>query len=80
MPWTYQIAAAPKPRVLARVAHLFDQQLLTISALALTQNDEAVAITVTVAAETPLAHRLLAKLLHLQDVEQVHLTETKPSR
>ncbi len=79
MPWTYQIAAAPKPRVLARVAHLFDQQLLTISALTLSQN-EAATITLTVEVEAALAHRLHAKLLHLQDVEQVRLTETEPSR
>ncbi len=80
MLWTYQISAAPKPRVLARVVQLFDQQLLTVSRLTLTQDDETVAILVTVAVEAALAHRLHAKLFHVQDIEQVHLTETRHVR
>jgi hypothetical protein len=78
--WTYCITAAPQPRVLARVVQLFDQQLLTLTTLILTQGPETTSILLTVEVEPALARRLHAKLLHLHWVEHVHLTQTPPSR
>ncbi len=75
MNWTYMISAVAAPRLLMRVALIFDQQSLTLSDVLWHHNDAEgnVAICVRVRCEEALAGRLLAKLLHLQDVWDVVL-------
>ena len=75
MTWMYTILAEPAPRLLMRVALIFDQQLLTLSDLSWRSNDGEgnVAITLCVRCEESLARRMHAKLLHLQDILQAEL-------
>ena len=71
MQWTYQITAASRPRVLMRLAQVFDQQSLVISSLTLALLNDYVKITLTVEAEPELAHRLKAKLYNQTDILEV---------
>ena len=79
MTWTYTILAEPAPRLLMRVALIFDQQLLTLSDLSWRLNDGEgnVAITLCVRCEESLARRIHAKLLHLQDILQAKLVSAE---
>lgn len=73
MEWTYKIIAEPRPRLLVRVAQVFDQQLLVMSSLCLTQSTDQAILSVTVESPESLAHRIEAKLYHLVDVRIVEL-------
>jgi acetolactate synthase small subunit len=79
MEWTYEITAAPRPRVLVRLVQLFDQQALDIRSLQLTRFDGCVLIRLTVAVEAALARRLCAKLYHQVDVQEVGLVAGEDS-
>ncbi len=74
MHWTYQITAASKPRVLPHLVQLFAEQSLAIRALDVALLHQSAKITITVAADAELAHRLKAKLGDQADVRQVELT------
>lgn len=75
MMWNYTLRCTAGPRLLMRVALLFDQQLLNIASFAWLLNEagDEVRIELSVACHAPLAERLKAKLLHLHDVSEVEL-------
>lgn len=76
MEWQYTMTCTPGPRLLMRVALIFDQQLLTLEELTWNCVDDGamVRVRVLVRCEEGLARRMHAKLLHLYDVMTVELT------
>lgn len=77
MLWTYRLRCLSGPRLMMRVAQLFDQQGLNIESFSwlLDAAGEFVVIELSVRCGAALAHRLQAKLLHLQDVCEADLRE-----
>ncbi len=73
MQWTYKITAASRPKVLMRVAQVFDQQLHSMSELMLADVDGTVTIHINVDVSADLAHRIQAKLYSQLDVRNVDL-------
>ena len=73
MRWTYQISAAAKPRVLLRVAQVFEQQTIALQRLVLEEYGGALKIKVTVEAEEELARRVHAKLYKQLDMLHIEL-------
>jgi hypothetical protein len=71
MEWTYKISAAARPRVLMRIAQLFDQQLVPICVCLLEQHGTLLDIVITVEVEPELAQRIHAKLYHHVDLLSV---------
>lgn len=79
MEWTYTIKAISRPRVLMRVAQVFDQQMVAMRECRLIDTGIALEITVTIEAEEYLARRMHAKLYKQQDMEQIDLIAGRPS-
>jgi hypothetical protein len=74
MEWTFRITASPGPRMLARVAQIFDQHLLAIQDCSLKAYDHAVEITVVALTDEAKASRIHAQLFHLVDLRDVTLS------
>lgn len=73
MVWTYRICAAARPRVLMRVAQLFDQQSVPMSRCCLLRREGMLEIEIIVDVDTELAQRIHAKLYKLEDLTDVEL-------
>ncbi len=73
MEWIYKISAAARPRVLMRIAQLFDQQLVPIRVCLLEERGGLLDIAITVEVEQELAQRIHAKLYHHVDLLSVDL-------
>jgi hypothetical protein len=73
MEWTYRISAAARPRVLMRIAQLFDQQLVPIRVCLLEERGGLLDIVITIDVEPELAQRIHAKLYHHVDLLSVDL-------
>lgn len=76
MEWKYAMTCMTGPRLLMRIALIFDQQLLTLEELTWSCVDDGamVRVLVRVQCEEGLARRMHAKLLHLYDVLTAELT------
>jgi hypothetical protein len=78
MHWTYKITAQARPRVLMRLAQLFDQQLVAIQSCHLVTIDDRLEIIIAIDTDAELAHRLHAKLWKHCDLLNVDLLVTDP--
>jgi hypothetical protein len=74
MEWTFRLTATLGPRVLARVAQIFDQHLLAIQDCTLKAYDNAVEIIVIAQTDEAKASRIQAQLSHLVDMQDVALS------
>ena len=73
MKWTYQISAAARPRVLERIAQVFEQQMISMQRLVLEQSQGKLAMNITVEVEEGMARRVHAKLYKQIDVLDIRL-------
>jgi hypothetical protein len=73
MEWTYKINATSGPRVLMRIAQVFDQQMVLIRACHLLDSGNKLSILITVDVGAELAQRIHAKLYKQLDLEQIDL-------
>lgn len=73
MKWTYTITAESRPRLLMRVAQVFDQQSLLMRSLQLTQSSDHAVLHITIEAPELLARRIHAKLYHHTDIREIKL-------
>lgn len=73
MEWTYQIRAAARPRVLMRLAQVFDQQMVSMRRCEMLEAVDGIEISITVDISSELAERIQAKLYKQQDLLQVTL-------
>ncbi len=73
MKWTYQISATARPRVLERVAQVFEQQMIAMQRLVLEEFQGKLAMNITVEVEEDLARRVHAKLYKQIDVLHIDL-------
>jgi len=73
MVFTYRITAVARPRLIMRLAQIYDQQLLEIDRLSVVREHDVTAIRIEVACDEYLAHRIHAKLYRLSDVVHVEL-------
>jgi hypothetical protein len=68
MVWTYRITAAARPRLIMRIAQIFDQQLLEIERLEVLRESNVTQMRVEVQCTEHLARRIHAKLYGTSDV------------
>jgi hypothetical protein len=73
MEWTYTITAASRPRVMMRIAQVFDQQMVPMRQCLLLESGQGLDISITIDVEEELALRIHAKLYKQQDVENISL-------
>ena len=73
MEWTYTMAAASCPRVLMRVAQVFDQQMVPMRECRLVDAGDVLRILVIVDVEEELARRMHAKLYKQIDLQAIEL-------
>jgi glycine cleavage system regulatory protein len=74
MEWTYKITAASRPRLLMRIAQVFDQQLLSMRELKLADVAGVVTVQINVEVSADLAQRIQAKLYSHTDIRKVELS------
>ena len=74
MKWTYRVTAAARPRLVMRIAQVFDQQMLEIDRLEVMRLHDATMVRIEVCCEEHVAHRIHAKLYRLVDVAHVLLS------
>ena len=74
MKWTYRVTAAATPRLIMRLAQVFDQQLLEMDRLEVMRLQDATMMRVEVCCEEHVARRIHAKLYRLADVAHVLLS------
>lgn len=77
MVFTYRITAVARPRLIMRVAQIYDQQLLEIDRLNVVRERDVTAIRIEVTCDEYLAHRIHAKLYRVADVVHVELSNAK---
>ncbi len=75
MEWTYRISAEARPRVLGRIAQVFEQQMVPLRAFHMVTVAGLHEIAVTVDLDAELARRIHAKLWKQVDVVHVELRE-----
>jgi hypothetical protein len=73
MEWTFKIGAEARPRVLMRIAQLFEQQMVAMRTCHMVTIDGLLDIVITVDLEAELAHRIHAKLWKQFDLLRVDL-------
>ena len=78
MRWTYQIRAIARPRVLQRIAQVFEQQMMPLQRLVLEESGGTLEMKITVEAEEELARRVHAKLYKQLDVLHIELLAQQP--
>jgi acetolactate synthase regulatory subunit len=78
MEWTYRIKAEVRPRVLMRVAHVFDQQMLSMRRCVMEERSDVADLEITVDAEEELVRRVHAKLYKLLDLLEIELHPGRP--
>ncbi len=74
MKWTYRVTAAARPRLIMRLAQVFDQQMIEIDRLEVKRLQDATMMRIEVCCEEHLARRIHAKLYRLADVAHVLLS------
>lgn len=79
MECTYMITADSRPRLLMRIAQVFDQQLLSLRELRLSVVDGVTTVYIHVDATPDIAHRIKAKLYSHNDIHEVHLVSENAS-
>jgi len=77
MVFTYRITAVARPRLIMRLAQIYDQQLLEIDRLNVVRERDVTAIRIEVDCDEYLAHRIHAKLYRLADVVHVELSNAQ---
>gem|GEM_PF-2657682 len=77
MVWTYRITAVARPRVIMRLAQIYDQQMLEIDRMSVVREHDATAVRIEVQCDECLAHRIHAKLYRLSDVAHVELSNAQ---
>ena len=77
MKWTYRVTAAARPRLVMRIAQVFDQQMLEIDRLEAKRLQDATMMRIEVRCEEHVAHRIHAKLYRLADVAHVLLSNDR---
>lgn len=77
MVWTYRITAAARPRLIMRLAQIFDQQLLEIDRLEVIRERDVTVIRIEIHSDEYLARRIHAKLYRLSDVVHVVLSNAQ---
>jgi glycine cleavage system regulatory protein len=77
MVWTYRITAAARPRLIMRLAQIFDQQLLEIDRLEVIRERDVTAVRIEIDCDEYLARRIHAKLYRLSDVLHVVLANAR---
>ena len=78
MEWTFKIGAEARPRVLMRIAQLFEQQMVAMHTCHMVTVDGQFDILITVEVEAELAHRIHAKLWKQFDLLTVDLIAGAP--
>lgn len=73
MEWTYKINALARPRLLMRVAQVFDQQSLVMRWCVMTEAGGRVDLRIGVVANADVARRVHAKLYKCVDIDRVDL-------
>lgn len=74
MMWTYRITAAARPRLIMRIAQVFDQQLLEIDRLEVIRERDVTVLRAEVHCDEYLARRIHAKLYRMPDIMHVALS------
>lgn len=74
MVWTYRVTAAARPRLIMRLAQVFDQQLLEIDRMEVVRQRDVTVFRIEVHCDEYLAHRIHAKLYRMADVVHVVLS------
>lgn len=75
MAWSFQIKAVARPRLIMRVAQIFDQQMLEIERFDLTREGSIATIHISVECDEPVVRRVHAKLYRLADLAHVDLLD-----
>ena len=76
MEWTYRITAEVRPRVLMRIAQMFEQQMVSMLACHMETVGNLLDIAVTVDVDPELAHRIHAKLWKQFDLRNLELFQS----
>lgn len=74
MVWTYRITAVARPRLIMRLAQIYDQQMLEIDRMSIVRERDVTAVRIEVECDEYLAHRIHAKLYRLADIAHVELS------
>lgn len=77
MVWTYRIKAVARPRLIMRLAQIYDQQMLEIDRMNVVREHDAAAIRIEVQCDEYLARRIHAKLYRLSDIAHVELSNAQ---
>ena len=80
MQWTYTILAEAKPRVLMRIAQLFEQQMVSMQSCHLLTENDRLHISIVIYAEAEMAQRIHAKLWKQIDLLGVDLLPQESER
>ncbi|MBS1821554.1 MAG: hypothetical protein JST61_06215 [Acidobacteria bacterium] len=66
-----------RPRLIMRLAQIYDQQLLEIDRLSVVRDRDVTAVRIEVRCDEYLAHRVHAKLYRLSDIVHVELSNAE---
>jgi acetolactate synthase regulatory subunit len=75
MSWRFQIEAVEERRILSRILHVLETQLVSITSFSGEANETRVSITCVISCDRVKAYRVEALLYNLNDVRSVLIRE-----